>query len=66
MIPYVGQMVLFRMSGRDLPAVVSQVWGPNCVNLVAFPEFALPATYTSILRAEEGVVEYRFREAESA
>lgn len=51
----VGDIVLFNSyhsNGVDAhPAIVTRVWGPDCVNLQVLPDCGAPFVKTSVTRA---------------
>lgn len=55
--PTVGRIVLFRSQRHldmgngalEVPAIVTRVWGPNCVNLQVFRDAEPPAPVTSVM-----------------
>jgi len=50
----VGDVVIFReVKGDQItrePAVVTRVWGPDCVNVTVLPDCGAPVSKTSIAR----------------
>lgn len=59
-VPRVGQVVVYHQRPIELslgngafehPAIVTRVWGPDCVNLKVFPDCGTVVDQTSVGRA---------------
>lgn len=58
--PTVGRIVLFRSNNQEqmgngaleVPAIVTRVWGQNCINVQVMRDSASPLWLTSVLYAD--------------
>lgn len=59
MTPTIGRVVIFsgEMSNGALehPAIITRVWGPECVNLTVFLDNAAPRSWTSVMLGTSGI-----------
>jgi hypothetical protein len=65
--PRVGQIVEFHSSSTSngtnvSPAVVTRVWGPDCINCKVFPDCGEVRDETSVSRAYHNGYRYGFVE----
>lgn len=56
MSPSVGRIVHFRAyaSAEPQAAIITRVWGPDCVNLTVLPDCAPPFSASSVNHVEKG------------
>jgi len=56
--PSIGHIVIFESAevfngATKHPAIITRVWGPECVNLQVFPDCAPPFVKTSVMLDSE-------------
>lgn len=70
-LPKLGQVIIFHQPNSEKslgngatehPAIITRVWGPDCVNLKVLPDCGIVCDRTSVPRAFHGGSSWGFRE----